>query len=297
MILQWAVGNRVVIGTSDFNWTHSEERVISAIGADRVTLTLSAPLQWRHHGSVQTFARPDGFSWTLDERAEVANLERSIRISTATPAVDAVGAHVIVTRGGVARVDGVSFTAMGQAGRMGRYPMHWHRVANASGQYLRNSAVLHSFQRCVTVHGTNQVLVDTNVCYNFTGHGFFLEDGNETGNRFLGNLGMRAQRVSAAKALLQSDTNSATLQRQRFDSPSVFWVSNPDNELQGNVASGSQGSGFWMAFSGFLDCGLAGCVLAPNASVANTFPAYQRSVSSPPLTHSLTLTCVQHTPL
>ena len=44
--------------------------------------------------------------------------------------------------------------------------------------------------RWVTVHGTNNGRVVGNVGYITRGHGFFIEDGNERGTVFDGNLGM-----------------------------------------------------------------------------------------------------------
>lgn len=73
---------------------------------------------------------------------------------------------------------------------MGRYPFHWHRNGNSNGQYIKNSAIHDTFSRCVTIHETNNALVQNNVCYNHNGHGYFLESGNEVGNSFIDNVGM-----------------------------------------------------------------------------------------------------------
>lgn len=79
---------------------------------------------------------------------------------------------------------------MGQRGRSGRYPMHWHMVNDVAGQYIRNSSIWRSYNRCVTIHGSHNASVQDNVCYDHAGHGFFLEDGIETGNTISGNLGL-----------------------------------------------------------------------------------------------------------
>ena len=73
---------------------------------------------------------------------------------------------------------------------MARYPMHWHMMGPVDGQYFARSSVWKSFNRCVTVHGTNNARVEGNVCYDHLGHGYFLEDGGETGNLLAGNLGL-----------------------------------------------------------------------------------------------------------
>jgi hypothetical protein len=49
-----------------------------------------------------------------------------------------------------------------------------------------------------TVHGTNNTVVQYNACYQFIGHGYFLEDGVETGNLIDGNLGAYAVRYMHA---------------------------------------------------------------------------------------------------
>ena len=69
---------------------------------------------------------------------------------------------------------------MGQNLKLARYPIHWHLVGEGKGQYIRNAAIHDTYNRCVTVHGTNNLQVENNVTYNNVGHCFFLEDGIET---------------------------------------------------------------------------------------------------------------------
>ena len=66
---------------------------------------------------------------------------------------------------------------MGQNLTLARYPIHWHLIGDAKGQYIRNAAIHDTYNRCVTVHGTNFLRVENNVTYNTVGHCFFLEDG------------------------------------------------------------------------------------------------------------------------
>ena len=54
--------------------------------------------------------------------------------------------------------------------------------------YYRGCAIHHTFNRAVTVHGVDNLLVENNVAYNNMGHAFFLEDGGEENNIFRGNL-------------------------------------------------------------------------------------------------------------
>ncbi len=111
----------------------------------------------------------------------------------------------MVNKGGFAAIDSVEFYRMGQAGIMARYPFHWHVVGDAPGQFIKNSSVHASFQRCITIHKTNKTLVENNVCYDFLGHGFFLEDGTEIDNVLRGNIGIYVCLPRADKLLLSSD--------------------------------------------------------------------------------------------
>jgi cell migration-inducing and hyaluronan-binding protein len=108
----------------------------------------------------------------------------------------------------------------------------------------------------VTVHGTNNLRVENNVTYNTVGHCFFLEDGIETGNQFVRNLGIQTK----CHPTLPCEPTNLTLAHQGTDgqrsknilipsdnTASTFWVTNPDNTYRDNVAAGSDQIGFWIA--------------------------------------------------
>ena len=56
-------------------------------------------------------------------------------------------------------------------------------MGDARGSYLKDLSIHHSFNRGVTIHGTDNVVVQRNLAYDVVGHTFFLEDGAETGTR------------------------------------------------------------------------------------------------------------------
>ncbi|MDQ2640490.1 MAG: hypothetical protein M3Y79_07910 [Pseudomonadota bacterium] len=159
-------------------------------------------------------------------------------------------------------VSGVELNRMGQNMTLARYPIHWHLVGDAKGQYIRNASIHDTYNRCVTVHGTNFLRVENNVTYNIVGHCFFLEDGIEHGNQFVRNLAIqikchtskpcvptnlaangeltetrqviRRVSMSGKDTLLPSDNTVA-----------AYWITNPDNVFIDNVAAGSDENGFW----------------------------------------------------
>jgi hypothetical protein len=160
-------------------------------------LTLDQPLQYPHYGEIQQIA-----GRAVDERAEVGLLSRNITIQGAGTLIDGVptapdgiGGHIMILAGATAKVQGVELVNMGQRGQLGHYPIHWHLAGAVPGQYIRNSVIWRSNNRCVTVHGTRELSVEGNVCYDHLGHGYFLEEGAETGNRLFGNLGLLSRFV------------------------------------------------------------------------------------------------------
>jgi len=126
---------------------------------------------------------------------------------------------------------------MGQEGILRRYPVHFHMLGDSgAGSYLKDSSLHHTFNRCVTIHGTNNLNVSGTACHDHIGHGYFFEDGAEHDNVLEDNLGTRTREPAEASRLLESDR-----------SPGTFWITNPDNTVRNNAADGSDGTGFWLA--------------------------------------------------
>jgi hypothetical protein len=92
-----------------------------------------------------------------------------------------------------------------------------------------------SNQRCVVVHGTHNLTVSQNVAFDTVGHCYVLEDGGELDNKFVSNLGATTRRTTRLIRPFETDNSI----------PSTFWISNPANTWGGNVAAGSEGSGYW----------------------------------------------------
>ncbi len=257
----WERGDTIVIAPTGFRPHEAEERTLVDFSEDRRQLILDAPLDYFHWGRTEAFASDSGMRWVLDERAEVINLSRRIRVMSEDDHFvqnAQIGAHMMIMgAGSAAFVDGVEFHRVGQMGQLRRYPFHWHLLDDATGQYIKNSSVHHSFNRCIVVHGTDSVEVEGNSCYDHFGHGFFLEDGSERRNVLRANIGILSRKVPPGRELLESE--SKDLQIGRFPGPATFWISHPDNEVADNVAAGSEGSGFWMAFSRENTCPQLDC--------------------------------------
>jgi cell migration-inducing and hyaluronan-binding protein len=247
----WRAGDKLVVASTDFEPARAE--VVTVASRSGSLVQLAQPLAFAHYGEVQSIAGK-----TVDERAEVGLLTRNIVIQgdSATSA-GGFGGH-LMGMSGTLRVEGVELHFMGQKGLMARYPMHWHMMGPVDGQYFARSSVWKSFNRCVTVHGSNNARVEGNVCYDHLGHGYFLEDGAETGNLVAGNLGLGTH--STTEGVLPTDSRAAT-----------FWITNPDNTIRGNAAAGSDGFGFWYALPASPTGLSAGSPLLPRTTPLREF--------------------------
>ena len=248
----WRAGDVIVLASTDFDPHQAERRTIAAIRGN--TITLDKKLDYMHFGKI---------TFDVDERGEVGMLSRNIVIQ-ASPDADQTlfGGHIMAMNGAKMFVDGVELNRMGQNMHLARYPIHWHLIGDAQGQYIKNSAIHDTYSRCVTVHGTNYLDVENNVTYNNIGHCFFLEDGVEHDNQFVHNLGILTKCHPDAPCVgtnlgpfgVEGGKNFDTDAQDAKDilipsdnTASTFWITNPDNIYRDNVAAGSDATGFWFA--------------------------------------------------
>jgi cell migration-inducing and hyaluronan-binding protein len=247
----WRKGDVIVLASTDFDPALAEKRTIAAVTGNAITL--DKPLKYMHFGRIT-----DG----VDERGEVGMLSRNIKIQASEDAEKTYfGGHIMAMAGSRMYVSGVELNRMGQNMHLARYPIHWHILGDADGQYIENSAIHDTYSRCVTVHGTNNLRIQNNVTYNTVGHCYFMEDAVEHGDQFIHNLAMvtkchpdgkpcvttnlgpagtasgpRPNGQSAKDILIPSDNTASS-----------FWITNPDNIYRDNVAAGSEAIGFWFA--------------------------------------------------
>jgi hypothetical protein len=267
-LTNWNAGDTVAVAPTDYYGVAQTERMTlaSASGSQAVLNTALSKFRW---GKMQ-FVTNAGMSLTpdasyvpptptspttLDERAAVANLTRNIVIEGANDAswtTYGFGAHMmIMDLKSKVVVDGVEFRRVGQAGVMGRYPIHWHMLSysestgqflgDATGNIVRNSAIWGSMNRCVVIHGTNGVQVRNNVCEDIKGHAFFLEDAVERRNVIDGNLALMTRAPATANVLQVHETTAA-------NGASGFWLTHPDNTVTNNLGADAEGSGLWLAY-------------------------------------------------
>ncbi|MGH6849153.1 MAG: G8 domain-containing protein [Methylocella sp.] len=275
--VDWEPGDHIVVTTTDYLPNHSEELVICPGGkgntinfdANYNAPNCAAPqgVKWTHNGEQFSLAAlPSRLNITktaAETRAAVGLLTRSIRIVSAGDALGEpfpspsttpgyyFGGHTIVRQGFAEfKVQGVEFRQLGQGGKIGHYPMHFHLARTTPlNTFVTDSSINESMTRWITVHATQGVTLQRNVGYLSIGHGFYLEDAVETGNQFYSNLGVfaraavtNAQNPRNVPGLLASPDETGGLS-VKFESdknnPTVFWITNGWNDFQGNMAAGA----------------------------------------------------------
>ncbi len=263
----WRVGDEIVLASTDFNPRQAERRHIAAIDGDAITL--DAPLEYMHFGEI---------TYDVDERGEVGLLTRNIKVQASADAEETYfGGHIMAMAGSRMQVSGVELTRMGQHLELARYPIHWHINDDVAGQYIKNAAIHDTYNRCVTVHGTHNLRVENNVAYNTVGHCYFMEDGIETGNQIVRNLGIQTKCHPTKDCVptnlgIPSDPGGQGQQSEDVLLPSdntvsTFWITNPSNDYIGNVAAGSDSTGFWISLAEHPTGAFEGTEIS-----ANTYP-------------------------
>uniref|UniRef100_A0A7N6A038 G8 domain-containing protein n=1 Tax=Anabas testudineus TaxID=64144 RepID=A0A7N6A038_ANATE len=265
----WGTGDKVVVASTDYSMHQVEEfTLLPCPTCTSNQVKVQGKAQFIHMGE-----EVDG----VDMRAEVGLLSRNILLRGEMEpgcyaneackffSFDTFGGHIKMERGFRAvHISGVELQHMGQQ-TLGHYPVHFHMNGDVDerGGYdpptsVSNLSIHHSFSRCVTIHGSNGLLVKDVVGYDVLGHCYFTEDGPEERNTFDHCLGLMVR----AGTLLPSDRDSKMCRditegaypgyvanpRQDCSATSTFWIANPNNNLINCAAAGSEETGFWFIF-------------------------------------------------
>lgn len=205
--IDWRLGERIVIASGGADLPLVEERTVAGISHDRLRVTLDRPLAHRHLGHCAPV-----FGALPGALGKVALLSRDLVIegdeeSDAT----SEGAHCLFTtqlpeepragcRSAHARFSGVEFRRVGQFNRVGRYPLHWLNNEESSDSALLHSVIHQSYQRGVVVESAHGVRLQGNVVYRPMGHGFIVDQVDDSAALLTSNLAIRPRMVRFADA-------------------------------------------------------------------------------------------------
>ena len=91
--IDWAIGNEIIITTTDTNLEHTERHTIANISSDRLTIMTATPLVYTHVVIHNVF--PNGQIFHI--AAAVGLLTRNIRVINPSPASNLFGFRILVT--------------------------------------------------------------------------------------------------------------------------------------------------------------------------------------------------------
>lgn len=275
--------DRIVVTTTDYLPGHSEEMTVAADVTCDQRIPLDGKFKYAHNGkrfdlSDATVLNDDLRTKGAETRAAVGVLTRSIRIvsggdtlGSAFPAEPPpeskhdsyyFGGQLIARQGFKSfQVQGVELHQLGQGGKMGHYPVHFHHARRVpQDTFLKDSSINESMTRWVVLHGTHNVNLERNVGWKSIGHGFYLEDGTEIDNKLIANLGVFARAAVdnvqnprnvpgiLAAPNLHGSAGENIPYRSDYDHPTVFWITNGWNDFKDNMAVGAGTCGvcYWL---------------------------------------------------
>uniref|UniRef100_A0A8J8Y8B9 hyaluronoglucosaminidase n=1 Tax=Callithrix jacchus TaxID=9483 RepID=A0A8J8Y8B9_CALJA len=268
-VSSWKPGDQIVVASTDYSMYQAEEfTLLPCFECSRFQVKVKETPQFLHMGEII-----DG----VDMRAEVGILTRNVVIQGEVEDscyaenqcqffdYDTFGGHVMIKKNFTSvHLSYVELKHMGQQ-QLGRYPVHFHLCGDVDykGGYRHTTfvdglSIHHSFSRCISVHGTNGLLIKDTIGFDTLGHCFFLEDGIEQRNTLFHNLGL----LTKPGTLLPTDRNNSmctTMRDKVFGNyipvpatdcmaVSTFWIAHPNNNLINNAAAGSQDAGIWYLF-------------------------------------------------
>ena len=133
-----------MIASTDFEGRHAEKRTITSISDidSYPVIGLDTELSYMHYAGVETYGDD-----TLEMRAEVGLLSRKVKYrgDEETSALNQYGAHIMMASPGdesvIGRIEYCEFTDVGQAFKLGRYPIHFHMIGTVTQSYIRGNAI------------------------------------------------------------------------------------------------------------------------------------------------------------
>ena len=204
----WQPGDWIVVATTSFSPFESEFVQIDTVtkGADGTTIGLKSDtfLTYYHFGGKDPGPpSKDNYNGTkstaeynygVDERAEVGLISRSIKLTAQIDDPKSWWGGEIKLMHGATEIalQGVEIEKFGKS-KLGAYPIHLHMMGDVANQPILNgNSVHHSYNKCFTIHSTQNVTIQNNVCARIVGHIFYQEIGDEGNTTFLSNLGLGA---------------------------------------------------------------------------------------------------------
>ena len=207
---RWKKDDWIAVATTSFSPFETEFVQLASdptLNSDKTTsnVELVQTLKYYHFGGLDP-GHPSSdnyngakskaeYNYGVDERAEVGLITRSIKLTAVVDSAEPHWGGEIKLLKGFAEVvlQGIEIEKFGK-NRLGAYPIHLHQLGSVAANTLTidGNSIHHSFNKCITIHSTQNVTIQNNVCARIIGHIFYQEIGDEANITFQGNLGLGA---------------------------------------------------------------------------------------------------------
>jgi len=209
-----------------------------------------------------------GHDAAADTVAEVALLTRNVVVASKYPGQTMQG-HTMYLSGASGGIGYAEFRDLGNFGCLGRYPVHFHLMADTSyGMRVHGASIWRSDNNFLNIHASNGITVEDTVGYRTAGVGFFVGE-PQSGMHSVDNvmIGNFAARVVYREGALRSPADS----RHRA---AGYWIHSTNTVLIGNVATGALGvsvndSGFHVAEQAAFTPGFSALQMVRNEAHSN----------------------------
>ena len=265
----WQQNDWIAVATTSFSpWEIEFAQIAKAPEPEGSgsKVTLMNPLSFYHFGSPDpgdpstkaNYIAGAGLNYGVDERAEVGLISRNVLMTSDSDTSGGThwGGEIRILEGFTAvAIQGVELQKFGKE-QLGSYPIHFH-MAHKLKDYPRanklidSNSIDHSYNKCITIHSTQNASVTNNVCARITGHIFYEEMGDESDVTFTNNLGMGAM----SNSFNVNDTATADRSTLIKD---YYWVG--DNMVNNGVISFDQFDIFDTDFQGNATRGMCGYI-------------------------------------
>ncbi|MGD0074116.1 MAG: G8 domain-containing protein [Candidatus Binataceae bacterium] len=278
----WQQNDWIAIATTSYSpWEIEFAQIAQPPTAEGsgTKVVLMNPLNFYHFGGVDpgspatktNYTAGPALNYGVDERAEVGLISRNI-ILTSDADISSTAMHwggeIRILQGFKAvSIQGVELQKFGKE-QLGAYPIHFHMAgdlksyANAD-KLIDSNSIDHSYNKCITVHMTQDASISNNVCARITGHIFYEEAGDESNIAFTHNLGMGAM----SNSFNVNDT--ATADRQTLIND-YYWVG--DNMVNNAVIAFDQFNIFDTDYQGDSTRGFCGYINSIGLVIPSSTP-------------------------
>jgi len=165
--------------------------------------------------------------------SEVLNMDRSVRF---------VGQEIRARQqwSGIMKIHYSQISNCGIRNQLGEYCLHLHHVGVCPGcSFIGNAVGWPSVNKAITIHGTNNALVEGNAVYDHKGAFVYLEDGSETGNIIKDNALVCATQAGCNLC----DGVPAQIRGDCHEQAAIYAIS-PYNDFIGNHIAGQENALF-----------------------------------------------------